>query len=45
MTQAYLVDSGLLVVGGRDRHVRRDGHLVDSGDIERRAFGARNKEG
>jgi len=34
-------DLVLLVVGGKDGYVERDGHLVDSGDAERRAsFGS-----
>ena len=31
----------LLVVGGKDGYVERDGHMVDPADVERRAsFGA-----
>jgi mannose-6-phosphate isomerase-like protein (cupin superfamily) len=34
-------DLVLLVVGGKDGYVERDGHLVDSADAERRAaFGS-----
>jgi mannose-6-phosphate isomerase-like protein (cupin superfamily) len=38
-------DLVLLVVGGKDGYVERDGHMVDEADIARRAaFGARSGE-
>ena len=37
-------DLVMLVVGGKDGYVRRDGHLVDEADAERRAsFGSRTR--
>lgn len=39
-------DLVLLVVGGKDGYVERDGHLVDPADLERRAsFGSRGSGG
>ncbi len=36
-------DLVLLVVGGKDGYVERDGHMVDEADIERRAAFGRTK--
>jgi len=39
-------DLVLLVVGGKDGYVQRDGHMVDEADIERRAaFGRKQASG
>ena len=36
-------DLVMLVVGGKDGYVERDGHMVDAADIERRAAFGRNE--
>ncbi len=33
----------LLVIGGKDGYVERDGHMVDEADVERRAAFGRSE--